>query len=176
MKFRQFSIKIDWNVVSRIVAMLVGAIDVVSGDLHTYFLTREMDKYTHHIINFEVSPESSLIKKYVYRSSDSTSMASTSTTTMSDITLQLTWIENGQTIVFKVSKLLYFEVTDNMKNKTVIFLPISSEKVSKLFTVHTWLSFLFLFCAWDNHAKNNYRTQKLWWTRTLNRRGKECSL
>ena len=36
-------------------------------------------KHVHHIMNFEDLPESSLIKKYVCRSPDSTSMAPTST-------------------------------------------------------------------------------------------------
>ena len=40
--FRLFSIQIDWSVTSRIVALLVGAIDALSGDLHTYFLMREL--------------------------------------------------------------------------------------------------------------------------------------
>jgi hypothetical protein len=40
--FCPFSIQIYFSVVSRIVAMLVGAIDALSGDLHTYFLMREL--------------------------------------------------------------------------------------------------------------------------------------
>jgi hypothetical protein len=47
-------------------------------------------KHAHHIMNFEVSPESSLIKNYVCRPPDSASMSSTSIATMCDATLQ--WI------------------------------------------------------------------------------------
>ena len=45
-------------------------------------------KHAHHIMNFEIPPESSLIKKYVCRSPDSASIAPTSKTTMRDVTLQ----------------------------------------------------------------------------------------
>ena len=88
--FRPFSIQIDWSVTSRIVALLVDAIDALSGDLHSYFLMRELS-------------------------------VRTGNATMRDTTFQSIWIENGQnmeTIVFKVSKLPYLEVTDNMKNMT----------------------------------------------------------
>ena len=71
--FCPFSIQIDWNVVSRIVVMLVDAIDTLSGDLYTYFLMRELK-----------------------RSPDGASMAPTSITTMRDTTLQSIWIENGR--------------------------------------------------------------------------------
>ena len=91
--FRPFSIQIDWNVTSRIVALLVGAIGALSGGLHTYFLMRE------HIMNFEIPPESSLIKKYVCRPPDSASIAPTSNATMRDVTFQSIWIENGRNIV-----------------------------------------------------------------------------
>jgi hypothetical protein len=43
-------------------------------------------KHAHHIMNFEVLPESSLIKKYVNRSPDS---ASNNIATMHDTILQL---------------------------------------------------------------------------------------
>ena len=55
-------------------------------------------KHTHHIMNFEVLPESSVIKKYICIPPDSALMASTSITTMRDTTLQLIWIENGWNI------------------------------------------------------------------------------
>jgi hypothetical protein len=42
-------------------------------------------KHAHHIMNFEVLPESSLIKKYMYRPSDSTLIASTNITPTHDI-------------------------------------------------------------------------------------------
>ena len=45
--FRPFSIQIDWSVASRIVALLVGAIDALSGGLHTYFLMRELSGGIH---------------------------------------------------------------------------------------------------------------------------------
>jgi hypothetical protein len=40
--FRPFSIQIDKSVLSCIVAMLIGAIDVLSGEQHAYFLMREL--------------------------------------------------------------------------------------------------------------------------------------
>ena len=40
--FRPFSIQIDWSVVSRIVVILIDAIDALYDDLHTYFLMREL--------------------------------------------------------------------------------------------------------------------------------------
>ena len=46
-------------------------------------------KHALHIMNFEVTPESSLIKKYVHRPPDSASMAPISIATMQDATLQL---------------------------------------------------------------------------------------
>ena len=45
-------------------------------------------KHAHHIMNFEIPPESSLIKKYVYRSPDRASMAPINIATMHDATLQ----------------------------------------------------------------------------------------
>ena len=45
-------------------------------------------KHAHHFMNFEVSPKSSLIKEYVCRSPDSTSIASTSIAAMRDAKLQ----------------------------------------------------------------------------------------
>jgi hypothetical protein len=45
-------------------------------------------KHVYHIMNFEVPPESSLIKNYVCRPPDSASMAQTSIVTMHDATLQ----------------------------------------------------------------------------------------
>ena len=45
-------------------------------------------KHAHHIMNFEIQPESSLIKKYVCRSPDSASIAPTSNATIRDVTLQ----------------------------------------------------------------------------------------
>ena len=66
-------------------------------------------KHTHHIMNFEVTLVSSLIKKYVCRLPDSTLMAPISIASMQDATLQSIWIENGQNIVrincHQVSKL-----------------------------------------------------------------------
>ena len=44
--FCPFSIQFDWSVVSCIVAMLVDAIIALSGDLHTYFLMRELSGRT----------------------------------------------------------------------------------------------------------------------------------
>ena len=49
-------------------------------------------------MNFEVLPESSLIKKYVCRSLDSLSMALISIATMRDAIVQSIWIENGWSI------------------------------------------------------------------------------
>ena len=74
--------------------MLIGAIDTLSGDLLTYFLMRELSGGTSKFktctshYEFEVLPESSLIKKYVSRPPDSTSMAPISIATMHDTTLQ----------------------------------------------------------------------------------------
>jgi hypothetical protein len=51
-------------------------------------------KHAHHM-NFEVPPESSLIKQYVCRSPDSTSMAPISIITMYDAIVQSILIENG---------------------------------------------------------------------------------
>jgi GIY-YIG catalytic domain. len=45
-------------------------------------------KHAHHIMNFEVLPVSSLIRKYICRPPDSASMASTSIATMRDTTLK----------------------------------------------------------------------------------------
>ena len=45
-------------------------------------------EHEHHIMNFEVLPESSPIKKYVCRPPDSASIAPTSNATMCDVTLQ----------------------------------------------------------------------------------------
>ena len=45
-------------------------------------------KHAHHIMNFEIPPESYLIKKYVCRPPDSASIAPTSSGTMRDVTLQ----------------------------------------------------------------------------------------
>jgi len=60
-------------------------------------------------MNFEVPPESFLIKKYVCRPPDSASMAPISIATMHDATLQSIWIENGWNIArnncLQVSKL-----------------------------------------------------------------------
>ena len=73
-------------------------------------------KHAHHIMNFEIPPESSLIKKYVSRPPDSSSIAPTSNTAMRDVTLQSIWIENGLNIArnncLQVSKLPKLEVTD----------------------------------------------------------------
>ena len=55
-------------------------------------------KHAHHIMNFEIPPESSLIKKYVCRPPDSASIAPTSNATMRDVTLQSIWIEIGRNI------------------------------------------------------------------------------
>ena len=52
-------------------------------------LINNLGQHTHHIMNFEVPPDSFLIKKYECRSPDSTSIASTSIATMYDTTLQL---------------------------------------------------------------------------------------
>ena len=49
---------------------------------------QKCDAMAHHIMNFEVLPESSLMKKYVCRPPDSASMAPISITTMLDATLQ----------------------------------------------------------------------------------------
>ena len=43
-------------------------------------------KHAHHIMNFEITPKSSFIKKYVYRSPDSALMVPISITTMQDAT------------------------------------------------------------------------------------------
>ena len=132
------------TVVSCIVAMLIGAIDVLSGGLHMYFVMRELTggtfkfimrcaclwinifsqiiswntgheinnsanilksvnrknklitwekifihKHSHHIMNFEVRPVSSLIKKYVCRPPDSASMAPTNIATTQDTAVDL---------------------------------------------------------------------------------------
>ena len=45
-------------------------------------------KHVHHIMNFEVPPESSIIKKYVCRPPNSALMAPISIATMQDATLQ----------------------------------------------------------------------------------------
>ena len=101
--FSPFSIQISWSVVSHIVAMLIGAINGLSGGLHTYFLMRVLSDGTSkliiHIINFEVIPESSLIKTDICRPPDSALMALTSIPRMRDTTLQLR-IENGQNIAW----------------------------------------------------------------------------
>ena len=46
-------------------------------------------KYAHHIMNFEVPPESSLFKKYVCRSPDSASMAPINIATTQDTSVDL---------------------------------------------------------------------------------------
>ena len=46
-------------------------------------------KHAHHIMNFEVPPESSLFKKYVYRPTDSASMAPISIATTQDTSVDL---------------------------------------------------------------------------------------
>ena len=71
-------------------------------------------KLAHHIMNFKVPPESSLIKKYVCRSPDSATKAPTSSATMRDTTLQSIWIENGRNITqnngLQVNKLSHYHV------------------------------------------------------------------
>ena len=62
------------------------------------FIYKFIHKYAHHIMNFEVSSESSLINKYVCRPPGSASMASTNIATIHDTTLQSIWIENGWNI------------------------------------------------------------------------------
>ena len=51
-------------------------------------LINNLGQHTHHIMNFEVLPESSLIKEYVCRSPDIALMAPISIATMCDTTLQ----------------------------------------------------------------------------------------
>ena len=72
-------------------------------------------KHAHYMMNFEIPPESSLIKKYVCRPPDSASIEPTSNATMRDVTLQSIWIENGRNIArincLQVSKLPKLEVT-----------------------------------------------------------------
>jgi hypothetical protein len=46
-------------------------------------------KHAHHIMNFEVSPISSLIRKYIFRPPDSASMAPTSSATTQDTSVDL---------------------------------------------------------------------------------------
>ena len=66
-------------------------------------------KHAHHIMNFEVLPKSSLIKKYICRPPDSALMASTCITTMHDLTLQSIELRMSKkklkVIIFKVNKL-----------------------------------------------------------------------
>ena len=52
-------------------------------------------KHAYHITIVKVSPQSSLLKKYICRS-NSISMAPINIATMHDATLQSIWIENGQ--------------------------------------------------------------------------------
>jgi hypothetical protein len=81
--------------------MLIDAIDALSGDLHRYFLKSVnrrneliiwekifIHKHAHHIMNFEVPPESFIIKKYVCRPPDSALMPLNSIATTYDTTLQ----------------------------------------------------------------------------------------
>jgi hypothetical protein len=48
--FHPFSIQIDLSIVSCVVAMLVDAIDALSGGLHKYLLMRELSASPQHVI------------------------------------------------------------------------------------------------------------------------------
>ena len=48
-------------------------------------------KHAHHIMNFEVPPVSSLIRKYIFRLPDSALMAPISIATMQDTSVDLNW-------------------------------------------------------------------------------------
>ena len=112
-----------------------------------------MDKYhkhAHHIMNFEIPPESSLIKKYVCRPPDRASIAPTSNATMRDVTLQSIWIENGRNIAWnnclQVSKLPSWRLLIYKENMTLYISTVNSRPI-------IWMN-TFSFTVIKNHEIN----------------------
>ena len=113
-----FSFQIDWSVASCIMAMLIGVIDALSGDLHTY-LSGRTSKFIMWCGCLWINIFFQVISSFFLLTYADHQTAHQWHQSGSPQHKQSIWIENGRSIArnncLQVSKLPYLEVTEKWK-------------------------------------------------------------